>query len=186
MNSAFTYFRCCCATLSRIKSKTIYAWSSTYSPVQPAPEDNTGRLRPEGDRAVPPYEALGCLSGYRMQTGSIVQVAARELGDPRGTFNVFSARGGRAIAGMTCETLTDEEGCHPDDRRTAGPRLHQVVSLVWHHDLPCRMASTLARCGDRSPPLAEDRPQSRWFCGRWRVHRARQCCARSRPFPASA
>jgi hypothetical protein len=80
-------------------------------------------------RALPPYE-LGCLSGYCMQSGSIVQIAARELGYPPGRFNVFSARGPRAIAGMSCETLTDEKAAIP---ATASPQARAAIR--WYRSL---------------------------------------------------
>jgi hypothetical protein len=65
-----------------------------------------------------------------MQGGAIVQIAARELGYPRGKFNVFSARGGRAIAGMTCETLTDEKAAIP---ATATPQVRMAIR--WYRSL---------------------------------------------------
>jgi len=80
-------------------------------------------------RAVPPYE-LGCLSGYCMQSGSIAQVAAGELGYPRGAFNVFSARGGRAIEGMSCAALADEKIPVPT---TATPQAR--ASIKWYRSL---------------------------------------------------
>ena len=79
-------------------------------------------------RAVPPYE-LGCLSGLCMQSGSIVRIAARELGYPPDRFRIYSARAGDPIPGLTCQMVTD-----PNEPDPSLPRQTRLV-LQWYRRL---------------------------------------------------
>jgi hypothetical protein len=121
----FAYFTAMVRHVIELKSNTLVI-------VDPRPfslPEDIPVVYDQRGRAVPPYE-LGCLSGYCMQSGSIAQIAARELGYPRGSFNVFSARGGRAIEGMTCEALADKKVAVPT---TASP--HARASIKWYRSL---------------------------------------------------
>jgi hypothetical protein len=92
-------------------------------------------------RAVPPYE-LGCFSGYCLQTGSIVQIVARELGYSADKFKVYSARGGDPIPGLTCEMLAPGTPLPADLSeqsisivkwfRSLAPLTCVTYSLDWH------------------------------------------------------
>jgi len=121
----FAYFTAIVRHVIELKSNTIVIVDSRPFSLP----DDIPVVYDRRGRAVPPYE-LGCLSGYCMQSGSIVQIAARELGYPPGSFNVFSERGGYAIEGMTCETLADEKVAVP---ATATRRAR--ASIKWYRSL---------------------------------------------------
>jgi hypothetical protein len=80
-------------------------------------------------RAVPPYE-LGCLSGFCLQTGAIIQIAARQLGYPADRFKVYLTRAGDPIPGLTCDMLTDPNATLP-------PRLSELEqsTLDWFRSM---------------------------------------------------
>jgi hypothetical protein len=91
---------------------------------------------------VPPYE-LGCLSGYCLQTGAIVQIAARQLGYPADRFKVYPTRGSDPVPGLTCDMLTDPNAALPprlsekeqgtvDWLRNMAPVACMTYTLDWH------------------------------------------------------
>jgi hypothetical protein len=73
-------------------------------------------------RAVPPYE-LGCLSGYCLQTGAIVQIAVRELGYPQDKFRVYPTRDADPFPGLTCEMVTNPDAKPP-------PNIKQKLGML--------------------------------------------------------
>jgi hypothetical protein len=92
-------------------------------------------------RAVPPFE-LGCFSGYCLQTGSIVQIAARQFSPSADKLKVFSIRGGDPISGLTCDMLAPNARL-PDDfsaksigivnwYRSMAPLTCVTYNLDWH------------------------------------------------------
>lgn len=133
----FTYFSNVVREAAAKKAKVIVIVDPRhyYMPEDiPAVDDQKGR-------AVPPYE-LGCLSGYCMQSGSIVQIAARELGYPPGTFQVYNVRDDEPVPGLSCEIIADKDAPLPATlpEQTRSPlRWYQSLgalcvtySLDWH------------------------------------------------------
>lgn len=105
------------------------------------PED-VPKIADQSGRAVPPYE-LGCLSGYCLQTGAIVHIAAAIMGLGRDRFKVYGNRGGDPVPGLTCAMLTDAKAGYPPNAskksisiidwfRTLGPLTCVTYDLGWH------------------------------------------------------
>jgi hypothetical protein len=104
------------------------------------PED-IGVVYDQHGRAVPPYE-LGCFSGYCMQSGSIVEIVAREMGYPPHKFDFYSVRAGDPIPGLTCGMLTSTQSLPPGLTEkqawtvrwfwTLAPLTCVTYSLEWH------------------------------------------------------
>ena len=104
------------------------------------PED-IAAVSDQRGRAVPPFE-LGCFSGYCLQTGAIVKVAARELGYDETNFRLWINRGGDPIPGLTCGMLAGPQPSYPPNasqqsifliNQLRTRRLTCVTySLAWH------------------------------------------------------
>ncbi len=91
---------------------------------------------------MPPYE-LGCFSGYCLQDGSIVHIAASELGISERQLKVFVQRENNPVPGLTCELLTASKPTYPqgasarsvaiiDFFRRMAPISCVTYSLAWH------------------------------------------------------
>jgi hypothetical protein len=93
------------------------------------PEDHPVAYDRHGS-AIPPYE-LACLSGYCLQTGSIVQVFAAQLGVPLSELKVFSLRGDDPVPGLTCEMLTAARPSYP-----AGASDKAISTIKFLRSLP--------------------------------------------------
>jgi hypothetical protein len=96
----------------------------------------------QGSRAIPPFE-LGCFSGYCLQTGAIVHMAAARLGYPMDYFKVYSARGADPVPGLTCAMLSEPKPSYPPNAseksintiawlRAQAPLTCVTYDLAWH------------------------------------------------------
>jgi hypothetical protein len=105
------------------------------------PEDHPLLADGKG-RAVPPYE-LGCFSGYCLQDGSIIHIAARELGVPDKQLQVYVQRENDPVPGFTCELLATPKPTYPPNAsrhsvgainffRKLAPFSCVTYSLAWH------------------------------------------------------
>jgi hypothetical protein len=136
--SEFAYF-------TAMVRQAIADKSSTIILVDPRPlslpEDHPVMYDQKG-RAVPPYE-LGCFSGYCLQTGSVVHIAASELGVSDEQLKVFVQRENDPVPGLTCEILTAPRPTYPQGAsersialinyfRRIAPISCVTYSLDWH------------------------------------------------------
>jgi hypothetical protein len=105
------------------------------------PEDHPVMYDQKG-RAIPPYE-LGCFSGYCLQDGSIVHIAASELGVSDKQLRVFVQREDNPVPGLTCELLTAPKASYPPNAsersiaiinifRKMAPFTCVTYNLAWH------------------------------------------------------
>lgn len=105
------------------------------------PEENPIIYDQKG-RWIPPYE-LGCFSGYCLQTGAILAVAANELGYGNRKFTILPTRGDSPMPGLTCAMLTGRvpsfpAGANARERdivnyyRSLSPLTCVTYDLAWH------------------------------------------------------
>ena len=133
------------AYFTGIVQRAIEAKTKTIILIDPRPlflSEDIPMVYDQGGRWVPPYEA-GCFSGYCMQTGSILHIAAAELGRPKGEFQVIPMRGDDPVPGITCDMLTAPAPSYPSGAsvrsvevinyyRTLAPLSCVEYSLAWY------------------------------------------------------
>ena len=93
-------------------------------------------------RAVPPMD-VACFSSFCRQTGGIVRVLAKQLGQSYNSFEVFVPRDDDPVRGLTCEMLTAAEPTYPanasahsisliNQYRAMSPLTCVTLDLAWH------------------------------------------------------